>query len=284
VSAFRVPTEDDIPQVVRLISDQSPEPADEESVRRSWSSPTFDLELDARIEPDAYARVEDLGNERVWVDLRGRPSQELLDWAELRAGERGERVLSGSWTTNGPILRELERRGFRVVRHSLRMTIDLDGSLDEPAWPEGMTVRCFRPGDERTFYEAHQEAFADTWEPIEEAYEAWAHWVLDAPPFDPELWFLAEQESETAGFAICKVHASDAELGWVFVLGVRRPWRGRGLGRALLLHAFREFRRRGLRRAGLGVDSQSPTGANRLYESVGMSEVARFEVREKVVA
>jgi len=284
VSALRVPTEHDIPQVVRLMSEHAPEPAGEGSVRRTWSSPTFDLGLDARIEPRAYARVEAFGDDRVWVDLQGRPSQDLLDWAESRAGELGARALAGSWTTNKALLRELEQRGFRVVRYSQRMAIDLDDTIAEPVWPEGVAVRSFQPGDERTFYEAHQEAFADTWEPIEETYEYWAHWVLEAPPFDPELWFLAEQESETAGFAICKVHASAAELGWVFVLGVRRPWRGRGLGRALLLHAFHEFRRRGLQRASLGVDAESPTGANRLYESVGMSEVARFEVREKVVA
>ena len=51
---------------------------------------------------------------------------------------------------------------------------------------------------------------------------------------------------------------------------MRRPWRGRGLGRALLREAFAELRRRGLPRAYLGVDSENPTGAMGLYESVGM--------------
>ena len=58
--------------------------------------------------------------------------------------------------------------------------------------------------------------------------------------------------------------------GFVDWLGVRPQWRRRGLGRALLLHAFRELHERGAGRVGLGVDSQNPTGATRLYESVGM--------------
>jgi mycothiol synthase len=283
-ASLRAPTEDDVPKVVRLMSAHSPEPADADTVRRRWSTPSFDVEVDARTESHAYAAVEDLGDERVWIELHGDPSRDLVDWAESRGRERGSRLLAGAWATNTRILEELERRGFRSVRQAQRMTIELEGLVAEPVWPEGVSVRSFRPGDERVFFDAHQETFADTWEPIDETFETWAHGLLDAPSFDPELWFLAQQGAETAGFAICRVHAGDPGLGWVYVLGVRRPWRGLGLGRALLLRAFHEFRRRRLRRAGLGVDSESPTGANRLYESVGMGEVARFEIREKVLA
>jgi mycothiol synthase len=283
-ASLRVPTEDDVAKVVRLMREHSPEPTDGDTVRRRRSAPSFDVEIDARTESHAYAAVADLGNERVWVDLLGDPSRDLVDWAESRASERGSRVLAGAWATNTRMLEELERRGFCPVRHAQRMMIELDGVVAEPVWPEGVSVRSFRPGDEHAFFEAHQETFADTWEPIEETFKTWAHELLEGPSFDPEQWFIAEQGGRTAGFAICKVHAGDSGLGWVYILGVRRPWRGRGLGRALLLHAFHAFRRRGLRRAGLGVDSESLTGANRVYESVGMTEVARFEIREKVLA
>jgi ribosomal protein S18 acetylase RimI-like enzyme len=63
----------------------------------------------------------------------------------------------------------------------------------------------------------------------------------------------------------------------VNVLGVRRPWRRRGLGRALLLQAFAEFRSRGRRGVGLGVDGLNTTGAVRLYEQVGMHVARRFD-------
>jgi mycothiol synthase len=65
------------------------------------------------------------------------------------------------------------------------------------------------------------------------------------------------------------------------VLGVRRRWRRRGLGLALLLQSFTDFRRRGATRVGLGVDAESPTGAVSLYEQAGMQVVRRNDAYEK---
>jgi ribosomal protein S18 acetylase RimI-like enzyme len=281
---LRAPTEADIPELVRLMSEGWPEPADEDLVRRQWTAPGFDVADDARLDGAGCAIVEELGEERVWIDLRGRPSVELIDWAEERARQRGRRVFSGGWSSNEPVLRELERRGYRTVRHSQRMMIDLAEPTPDPVWPDGVQVRTFRPGDERSLYDAQQESFLDSWEPIEESYDEWSHWMLEGPAFVPDLWFLAVEEAEVAGFAICHPRAAVPGLGWVRLLGVRRPWRRRGLGRALLLHAFGELRRRGFERAGLGVDSESVTGANLLYEQAGMHVAARFDIYEKMSA
>ena len=57
--------------------------------------------------------------------------------------------------------------------------------------------------------------------------------------------------------------------GYLDELFVRRPWRGRGLGRALLLEVCAELRRRGQPVAYLGVDSENPTGAMHLYRTAG---------------
>jgi ribosomal protein S18 acetylase RimI-like enzyme len=67
------------------------------------------------------------------------------------------------------------------------------------------------------------------------------------------------------------------DFGWVRILAVRRAWRKRGLGKALLLHAFGELYRRGWRKAGLGVDAGNLTGALGLYTGVGMSEIYRID-------
>ena len=58
---------------------------------------------------------------------------------------------------------------------------------------------------------------------------------------------------------------------------MRRPWRRRGLGLALLLRSFGQFYERGQRRVALSVDSDNPSGATRLYERAGM-RVEREEV------
>ena len=81
-------------------------------------------------------------------------------------------------------------------------------------------------------------------------------------------------------FSLCDL---DPGEGWVGVLGVRRPWRRRGLATALLYASFREIRSRGKPMAKLGVDAANPTGATRLYESVGMRIVNEFAAYRLIV-
>lgn len=278
---LRAPREEDAREVARLMSRDWPEAVDASTVLRDWSFPGVQIERDARLSRDSYAFVESFGDERVWIRVCGRPTVDLLDWAELRAHELGTRLISGGWSTQEALLRELERRGFRPVRKSQRMAIDLSEPTPDPVWPAGVEPRTFESGDERVFYELHQGTFEDSWEPIEETYEEWKRQLLARDALAPLLWTLAASRDGPAGFAVCHPHAVDRELGWVRILGVRRSFRGRGIGRALLLNAFARFRGQGMTRAGLGVDSESPTGANKLYESVGMHVSARFAFHEK---
>jgi GNAT superfamily N-acetyltransferase len=104
--------------------------------------------------------------------------------------------------------------------------------------------------------------------------------------FDPTLWFLAMDgpSGEIAGICLCRAQAyNDPNVGWVNILAVRRPWRKRGIGLALLRHAFGELYRRGKNMAGLGVDAENLTGALRLYENAGMHVHRAFDLFEKEV-
>lgn len=180
------------------------------------------------------------------------------------------------------LVQALEDRGYRLIRHSLRMEIELDRPPPRPVWPEGIVVRTFENGDARAVYEAQEEAFADHREYVPEPYDEWAHGMLGRPDFDRSLWFLAWDGADLAGFALCAPHEwGQPELGWVDSLGVRRPWRRRGLGLALLLHCLGEFRHRGKPAVGLGVDAENLTGAVRLYERAGMKVVRRYDIYEK---
>ena len=64
-------------------------------------------------------------------------------------------------------------------------------------------------------------------------------------------------------------------------LGVRRPFRRSGLGRALLTQSLLLLKGEGLTKAVLHVDADSPTGATRLYEAVGFTERKRSAVYQK---
>ena len=134
------------------------------------------------------------------------------------------------------------------------------------------SVRTFRPGDERAFYEAHRRPSPTPGSRSRRRSRSGRTSCSQPRRFDPELWFLAsKREARLAGFAICHPHAARlrARLG-------ARPRRtaavARPRPRAALCFSTHSTRSTsaGCARAGLGVDAESPTGANRLYERSGM--------------
>ena len=167
---------------------------------------------------------------------------------------------------DGAARRLLEAAGYEAARHFRRMAIE----LQEPPTPEapgGISIRpCAAEDDERLIFEALDEALRDHWEHLPATFERWQT-RKKRLGFDPGLWLLAESSGEVAGAAVCEERS---EAGRVSELGVRRPWRHRGIGSALLRRAFAEFYRRGRRKVALAVDSHSFTGATRLYERAGM--------------
>jgi ribosomal protein S18 acetylase RimI-like enzyme len=70
--------------------------------------------------------------------------------------------------------------------------------------------------------------------------------------------------------------------GWTENICVRRPWRKRGLARSLIVQSLWAIKERGMTEAALGVDTENPNGALRLYESVGFRPVKRWTTYRKV--
>lgn len=173
----------------------------------------------------------------------------------------------------------LETRGNSLTRVFFRMHITLDAPPPPPVWPENITVRVCNgsPEDIYRAYETIEEGFQDHWAHTPRSFEDWQRRMV-REEFDPTLWLLAQDGTEFAGAALCRVR--EAVRGWIDQVAVRRPWRKQGLGTALLQEAFSAFYQRGILRVGLGVDGQSLTGAQRLYERVGMQVtmyVGRYE-------
>ena len=261
---------------------------------RNWlSSPKLDLTQDVRLAElngriVGYCDVDREGADPVlwWSDLKVHPEADadavlaaLAEWVERRADGGVLRVWNPSAVERiGP---GLERLGFRPVRHSYRMAIELGGEPEPASWPDAISVRTFREGESRVLYSVFRETWQDTLEPEDETFEEWMHWTVEREGFDPSLWFLACEGDTVAGFSLCRPAETRSDTGVVGMLGVRRPWRRRGLGEALLRHSFAEFHRRGFPRVALGVDADSPTGAPRLYERVGMHVVRRVDFYEK---
>ena len=131
-------------------------------------------------------------------------------------------------------------------------------------------------------FETMNDAFEDHFRQSDEPFEAWKTRLLGHPDFARALVAgVGRRAGEAAGGVIAYDHG---DLGWVQGLGVRRPWRRRGLGAALLAHALRRVRRAGTARVDLGVDAEGATRPLRLYERVGMQVIAAYELFEKRLA
>jgi GNAT superfamily N-acetyltransferase len=215
------------------------------------------------------------------VSALGAQVERLLDAMEARAAAHHPLVRIDLHEAD-PAAGVLAERGYRSIRAGYDMEIELDGPVEPPQWPEGVSGRRPTPDDAETFWRVQEEAFADHWGYHARSFEEWSHLYGAVRPFDADLWLLAEAGGEPVGVAICeRGREGDEETGWVHVIGVRRPWRGRGVGLALLRWSFGALAGVGMRRAALSVDAENTTGAVRLYERAGMRVAHRFETWER---
>lgn len=167
--------------------------------------------------------------------------------------------------------------GYQVIRRFYSMVRpDLENIPDLPL-PEGLEVRPVKAEHIRQIWDASQEAFRDHWgyaEPEEKDYQNW----VNSSEFQPDLWQVAWDGDEVAGMILNYInHAENQEYnrlrGYTEGICVRRSWRRHGLARALLARSLKMHRDLGMTEAGLGVDTESLSGANILYESMGFRPV-----------
>lgn len=277
----------------------------EAELRADWAS--MDLERDARIafgpsgEAIGYAAVSTGGPGRVDVELYSRPDAangdagpRLLRWAERRAGElaagtpsdrsrrpsdvRAAVLQCAVGATDDDARGLLESAGLTLARVFFYMELDLEEEKPNPALPEGLELRAFPDGQAGPGVSlAVEEAFRDHWGHSPGTLEVWAR-RRKAEGAAPGTWLVAIEDGEVAGAIFCAPQHDECLIEW---LAVRRPWRRRGLGLALLLGTFHRLREHGIRRASLVVDSESPTGATRLYERAGMHAERSYAVYRK---
>jgi mycothiol synthase len=258
-----------------------------DDVRHEWHH--FDLDNDVWLIESRGAAVGTAGLLKrpdgaiaceAYVDPEER-GRGLLTLIEERARERapGGVLRNGVLAANAAAITLLEQRGYRPVRHFFRMVIELREPPPEPRWPAGLELRPFDRAHAEAFHDATQEAFAEEWGHARRTFEDFLHNRLEAPGASPGLWLGVWDGDELAATLTCDERRN--EMGWIASLGVRKPWRNRGLGLALLHHAFGEFWRRGQRRIGLGVDAENRFGATRLYERAGMNVLTDYVVYEK---
>lgn len=204
---------------------------------------------------------------------------QLVDRSESRARERGaERMHQIAFGPDEAARQLLGARGYREVRRFYEMAIELGEAPDVP----DLGIETLDLGEVEEFHTALDEAFRDHWEHHPVPFDEWWARHSASPNLDLSLWFVIREGGEMA--AVSRNEANRNGGGYVGAIGVRRPWRGKGFAKALLVHTFREFYDRGIKRVTLGVDAQNPTGATHLYERVGMHVEQENVVFEKALA
>lgn len=169
----------------------------------------------------------------------------------------------------------LESEGFTVARYFFEM---LRPNLDDVAefpLPQGIEVRPLQPEHYRQVWEADVEAFSDHWGGLAGGDEMFQRF-FSGQSFEPDLWRVAWDGDQVAGMVSNLVmrefnQATGARRGLLSGVSVRRPWRGRGLARALVSQSLVTLRNRGMTEAILGVDADNPTGALGVYEANGFA-------------
>jgi GNAT superfamily N-acetyltransferase len=206
----------------------------------------------------------------------------ILTWLEER-----QRAIAATHPENGPRFHQaesfeharattalLERFGYAPARRWYEMTRPLDGDIPEPTLPVGLEGRPVTPDQYRRIWDADVEAFRDHWGFAEPKEEDYLRWLEDPVVMQPELWQIAWDGDQVAGQVRSFInHKMNEQRGWkrgyTEFISVRRPWRKRGLAKALILRSLRILEEQGMTEAALGVDTENISGALHLYESCG---------------
>ena len=147
-----------------------------------------------------------------------------------------------------------------------------------------MEIRPYRPGDLEVIKEITVEAFSGV--SIDEAAELvygpingrdwkWrkARHIDADVARDVEGILVVEVEGTVVGY-ITTWQDTEAGIGYIPNLAFVPEWRGKGLGRRLIVEALDRFRAAGLSHAKIETLAQNEVG-HHLYTSIGFREVAR---------
>jgi mycothiol synthase len=270
--------------------DQHEEGSSVEELRAEFAEPGFDPARDLRLLEDESGRMVGFGqiwsppqtadnDGFLWFKVHpeqrgGEIERELVAWAEARLREMGRTKLRAVARDVEPErARLLETMGFEPCRYFLRMARPLDEPIPAPAFPEGYTLRD-GDHDPEAWAALYNESFVDHFNFHPHTADEIRHFQAE-PDERPELNLVAvAPDGSLAAFAWCGIRSHENERsgrkdGWIGLLGTRRGHRRIGLGRAMLLAGMERLRAAGMESARLAVDGASPTGATRLYESLG---------------
>ncbi len=225
--------------------------------------------------------------------------QECLDWMQERATEcLAEAAKADEASALPHILRTdfaetdtqsialFRANGFEQVRTFFKMERDLSEPIAEAPLPNGLTFRTYSPELDEAMLAAFNESFSDHWGHETVTPNDWHQFIIDYSDVRKDLTLAVMDGDEVVALCINRVKNAgnedpDTRLGWISSVGTKRAYRKRGIASALIAESMRRFRAEGIRYAGLGVDSENPSGALGLYERLGYYPIKTRVMLEK---
>jgi mycothiol synthase len=176
----------------------------------------------------------------------------------------------------------LRRENYNPVRYYFFMIRSLAEPIPDLPLPEGFKIRPVEPDDCWTIWRAADEALQDQWGGSDLTDEILEEW-MERPDFNPGLWVAAcdTANDQVAGVVLSSIDEEENQeysrkRAHIGPIGVRRPYRRKGLASALLAQSLKVLKGSGITEAVLSTDSENPTGALHLYEKIGFSTAKQF--------
>jgi mycothiol synthase len=172
------------------------------------------------------------------------------------------------------------RMGFTPVRYFDELLRPLD-DLPVPGKVAGVSIVPWPNDRDDEILAVNNTAFADHWGSVPLDAVRW-HNAVRGFGARPDLSFVAVDDAtgDVVSYCLNKRYEADDALtgrrdGSIEQLGTLAEWRGRGLASQLVVASLHAFSEAGLTHASIGVDSESPTGAARLYRQLGFEPLHR---------
>lgn len=186
-------------------------------------------------------------------------------------GIKSAPLKTGVYEKDTALVKGLELMECKYHRTYWRMKIDHNSEQVTTSFPPGYLIEEYVHSDSalQEVYQVQSTAFQDYYDFNPISFENWQKW-FEEPMNDSSTWRLVRKDGQLVGYIMGNKRFETENYGYVASIGVLREHRGKGIARALLLDMFLRDKNRGLRGTLLHGDSANPTGAMKLYSSVGM--------------
>ena len=217
----------------------------------------------------------------------------MIEWLEAQASlnhqnqHPGEKALLSTFAYDykTALIQLVSELGYQTVRYFIDMKRDLN-DLPQAELPNGIIVKPALPSQFRQVWEADVEAFKDHCGYIIPEEEEYQLWLKDKNYFQPQLWQIAWDGDQIAGMVWNYINLPENEekgrmRGYTEGISVRRPWRGRGIAKALICRSMQMMKLLNMDEVALEVDSENPSHATKLYTDLGYRSYLQTRILRK---